>query len=452
MAKKLGANKNISGYGQTRWGTDDFKSLGIKPAYGSYSTSINRFVNQNRQGFKFLDIQVYGEEEFCNDIRLNRSRYCGVVPLNSAETGLAVADLSVNGAYGEDIAEIVAAIGSDVTVEFNTNLVLTGNSSLTPPIYLECMRYIDLFFEAQKAKWTKFEVAERCENRVRGMTNWKHYATKALADPDSALIFPNKFSSLTTQHPEWLNLVAILKFAIQTVTAPSVPTTARLRIATKLQRLRPLIQRVNSGPMLPTIHADDPLIIKELKASGILIMNAKSAWRCAWRVDQALLFEQYVQHIAASALKGMCASLARNPHIGIRGYRAPWTLSYLEPDAVARIGDTTCIIDAKYKSHIYNSSRGAEGELDEHFRHDLHQVLAYSAFAPTPVNSGQRCAMLVYPASKFSVYNQRFHSDILTKTDIKLHLVGMPFSAAAINDNVEQMQSLFRSIGSDVQS
>lgn len=446
MAKKyIGANRLITGYGPARWGADGFKSLGIAASYGSYSASINRFINLNHPSFDYLGLQVYGEEGFCNDIRIERSRYCGAVPLFSADSGKAVGDLSVGGAYGEDIAEIVSAIDGNVSVEFNTGLLLTGNSSLTPPIYLECLRYIELFGEAARARWTKFEVVTRQEGRVRGMTDWNQYAARCLTDPRSALSWPNRFNSLTTEHPEWLNLAAILKYAVQTATAPSVPARARLRVSSKLQRLQLFVKHAGAArPEVPAIHASDPAPIKKLKESGRLIMGSKSAWQCAWRVDQAQLFEEYVQHLCESALRGIGAGLSRNPHIGVSGYHTPWTLSYLEPDAVAHLGDTACIIDAKYKSHMYNSGAGEQGALDENFRHDLHQVLAYTTFVPSAAH--RRSAMLVYPAQRFKVHRQAFHSDILPQTDLRLYLIGLPFSASAINDNIEQLRGVFRSM------
>lgn len=446
MAKKnLGANRLISGYGPARWTAGGFKSLGIAASYGSYSASISRFISLNHRGFDYLGLQVYGEEEFSSDIRLERSRYCGVVPLFSADSGKAVGDLSVCGAYGEDIADIVSAIDGKVTVEFDPGLILTGNSSLTPPVYLECLRYIELFGEAAKARWTRFEVVNRQENRLRGMTDWNRYAARSLTDPGSALSFPNRFNALTTAHPEWLNLSAILKYAVQTATAPSVPAAARLRVSTKLRRLQPFVSGAGQArPEIPAIHASDPVPVKKLKESGRLIMGCKSAWQCAWRVDQALLFEEYVQYLCESALKSLGAGLSRNPRVGISGYRAPWTLSSLEPDAVAHLGSTTCIIDAKYKSHMYNGGAGEQGALDDSFRHDLHQVLAYSAFMPQGRHS--RCAMLIYPASHFKVYRQAFHSGILSQTDIRLHLVGLPFNSSAINENVGQLRQLFRTM------
>lgn len=447
MAKQpLGANKIIRGYGQTVWKSSEFKGLGIVASYGVYSAAINRFINLNYSGFNFLGLNVLGEQEFANELRINRSRYCGVVPLISAANGKSIGDLSVLGAYGEDIAEIVAAIGHNVTVEFNSNLILTGTSCLTPPIYLECLRYIELFIEASKSRWTKFEVVNKTESRVRGITDWNRYAAESVANPRDALKFHNRFNSLSTAHAEWENLIAILRLTIQIATAPTVPVNARLKVSTKLRSLLPRLHGAeNCAPVEPTSHASDPLIIKQLKESGKLILNAKSAWRCAWRVDQALLFEEYVQFICESALRRLGGTLTRNPHIKISGFYSPWTLAYLEPDAVAKVGEMICIIDAKYKSHMFNSGVGEQSELNENFRHDLHQILAYSSFAPNLNSSTKRSAVLVYPNAHFKVYRQSFYSDVLLQTDVELYLVGMPFNSAAINDNVARMQDFFRS-------
>jgi hypothetical protein len=61
---------------------------------------------------------------------------------------------------------------------------------------------------------------------------------------------------------------------------------------------------------------------------------------------------------------------------------------YLLPDVVLERGDTTVIVDAKYKEHWEELSTHRWGELDEELRErhraDLLQVLAYANLAATP--------------------------------------------------------------------
>lgn len=480
-------NDIIRGYRPKRWGVADFKRLDVVKSYGSYSTSINRFVNLNRPAFQFLGLTVCGEEGFANEIRLERSRFCGVVPLRGAESGQVIGSLSVDGAYGEDIPEIITAIGADVEVEFNPGFMLTSASPLTPPIYLECLRYIDLYTEAERVKWRKFQVVERTEPLPRGITDWSAYASKSLANPQHALRFPNRFNSLTTHHAEWLNLTAILSVALEEVLRPAVPVNARLRIMSRVERLRAMLRNtpLPSAPSLPVVHNPDPEAIKQLKLSGAAIMQSQTSQRCAWRIDQALLFERYVQHVARKALEQVGGTLTCNPHIGISGFRAPWTLSCLEPDAVGRLGTTTLIIDAKYKSHLLNrsfpspssmgkpslsassnstysigsspfsgsspnnsSSTGPSefSTLDDTFRHDLHQILAYASMAPNSSPFSHRHAMLVYPSTTFLHHTQQFHSTLLHQTNLTLHLIGLPFHSTTLPANILHLASLFRTM------
>jgi 5-methylcytosine-specific restriction endonuclease McrBC regulatory subunit McrC len=49
--------------------------------------------------------------------------------------------------------------------------------------------------------------------------------------------------------------------------------------------------------------------------------------------------------------------------------KLPWSLSYLEPDIVIMKNELEIIVDAKYKSHLFNL-KGATEELKEEHRKD----------------------------------------------------------------------------------
>ena len=85
---------------------------------------------------------------------------------------------------------------------------------------------------------------------------------------------------------------------------------------------------------------------------------------------------------------------------------------------------------------MFNQERITE-DLKETFRHDLHQILAYSSFG-TALN---KRAILVYPASHF--ISKGLHiSNPLTKAIADVHLVGIPLDIAATSDTKLQLEDL----------
>ena len=60
--------------------------------------------------------------------------------------------------------------------------------------------------------------------------------------------------------------------------------------------------------------------------------------------------------------------------------------------------------------------------LKESFRHDLHQVLAYSSFE----KAQNKIAMLVYPCNSYKCIHQKISASILSvKNDV--YLIGIPW-------------------------
>ena len=127
------------------------------------------------------------------------------------------------------------------------------------------------------------------------------------------------------------------------------------------------------------VHMADPIIIKGLKETANRILSHQNSSHYAWRIDFAEFFERYIQFMIADVARSKGARLTKNPKYSVSGNKPDWSLNYLEPDIVVDRGDVQYIIDAKYKSHMYNL-RNHGDDLKEAFRHDLHQVLAYSSF------------------------------------------------------------------------
>ena len=113
-----------------------------------------------------------------------------------------------------------------------------------------------------------------------------------------------------------------------------------------------------------------------------------------------------------------------------------WALSYLEPDLILQKGDEQYVIDAKYKSHLFNWNN-IDSELKETFRHDFHQVLAYSSFN----NSISKQAMLIYPFSDFKAKKMTVISPI-TRCEVTVQAVGIPLDRNKIDNTINEISKL----------
>ncbi len=172
----------------------------------------------------------------------------------------------------------------------------------------------------------------------------------------------------------------------------------------------------------------DPMIIKKLKNIGIAILNSKSNQQIAWRMDYAEFFERFVQYLFSNVAGRNNAIIYNNAHYHVMARKLPsWGLSYLEPDLLIRRDETEYVVDAKYKSHLYNFDIDSE-DLKDTFRHDLHQVLAYSAFN----SMKNKKVVLAYPFSDFSLYNMQI-SDNISSSTIDVYLVSIPIERNKID-------------------
>ena len=86
------------------------------------------------------------------------------------------------------------------------------------------------------------------------------------------------------------------------------------------------------------------------------------------------------------------------------------------------------MIDAKYKSHLFNLDTDSE-ELKNTFRHDLHQLLAYCSLN----GMIKKQALLVYPFSSFACYKMTVNSQ-LTTTEVQVFIVGVPLEKNGIEE------------------
>lgn len=403
-----------------------------------YEPAFQRFIASNKEALDFLGIEA--KIITCNnqsELQLTTSSFVGVVPIRSSFNGVYDGMLAVTGRYGEQPQELMDLIADYISPEYNTNWAIDNTIPITPPIYVECCKYIDAYLLAEHKRWNKFTNNTISEKHPSGATNWTEYASRTSVNPLQATTFNNKRNILTTEHPQYWMLNFVCKLAIDILSQPTVPITTRALYNNRLNQASSILHNKGIKPTTEIkIHASDPNHIKHLKSLAAPILTKQSNARYAWRMDYAGFFERYVQYLFRETAKKIGGHIECNPHHTIHGDQKPtWGLAYLEPDMVVKTDTMKLVVDAKYKSHIYNFNDTTD-ELKSTFRHDLHQVLAYALLNNESGFTTQ--SALVYPASRF-VCKQL---DITAPHHTQIYLLGVPLQRSEVSNTIEKLKAL----------
>lgn len=400
-------------------------------------TTIQQFISRNKEALDFLEIEAGCslDSNRTPRLRLKTSKYVGCIPIVSPETGLPIGNIYVGGRFNEDISELLSVIGDFIPPVFNEQMELSGNF-IKPPLFFECQHYIDEFIAAKRYKWRKFDSEEKIQHQPSSSTRWDKYITTS-ANPHKAFDYSNKCNVLTRNHPEWDELNYVLDLSINEILSSRTPLRSRLAYMSKIKMLQDSYNKKHLKVVqaIP-VHMADPIIIKVLKETANRILNNQNSSRYAWRIDFAEFFERYIQYLIADVARSKGARLTKNPKYHISGNRPDWALNYLEPDIVVDRGEIQYIIDAKYKSHMYNL-RNHGDDLKDAFRHDLHQVLAYSSFG----KSTRKNVILIYPSSNYLKRKLVINSG-LNSTNCEVYLVGVPM----MKTEMESVKSALKEI------
>lgn len=399
----------------------------------SSDTVVTRFLKLNKKAFDFLGI-IPIEADNSAYLRFKTSNYAGCVPLISPVTGKIYANLIVNGRFNEEVSEILPLLPDSLSIEYNNDLVLLHQSKVKPPIYFECIKFMEKYLVAQRTHWRKFLNERQIQQYPTSSTDWGRYVETSHS-PENTFRYPNKVNLLTTNHYEWQQINHVLSLCIAELYSLHTPRKTRISYLEKLNYLQVLLKGQLIRPTQELkIHASDPVIIKELKVIGNRILLSNGTEYHAWRIDFNKLFEQYVQFIMAKVAASHHSRPYNNQKFSISGIQTNWTLSYLEPDILLKREDKLIIIDAKYKTHMLNRQSGNADGLQESFRHDLHQVLAYSSFDPT----SQKITMLVFPSTRFNYIRQVVSAPLSNVTN-HVYLVGIPFGTLPSTDETKAL-------------
>ena len=405
----------------------------------SMESVIQRFILLNKRNLDYVGIFP----ELIDDngkpaLKLTASKYIGSVPIISPMNGKAVGDIIVTGRFGENAGELISLLDSNIKPEYSDEFRLVQDSQMTPPIFIECCKYIDTYLEAEHLHWHKFTNEIKVQKQPSSSTLWTEYALRTAKNPLEFSTFKNKCNTLTVEHDEWAQLNYVLTLAISELDSVRVPMRTRAIYASRIASLKIKLLDKKKIPTDKVLkRMSDPYIIKQLKDLANIILSNKTNEKLAWRMDYAEFFERYVQYLFDAVAKKKGARSINNPHYSVKVSNKPsWALSYLEPDLILQKADEQFVIDAKYKSHIFNWNDDSD-ELKESFRHDFHQVLAYCSFS----NSISKQAMLVYPFSDFISMKMTVMSQI-TRREVTVQLVGIPLDKSKIENIKNELSKI----------
>ena len=378
-----------------------FRLLGGDRRYVMESTQ--RFQTKNRALLEFLGI--YTEvNNYGNSVSLQyrTSNYVGAIPTVLPD-GSQGGDLQVyphlgNGTQEDgmvQLTELLHLIDQTVAPEFIDSLPLRNQLEMQPPLFYEAIKYIDLYQKALQLHWRKFLVEKKQFPYPKGATDWNKYA-KQFANPEKRLVFPTHDNVLSVNHTEWQQLKYVFQLAASELTSTKTPRLIRARYQYVVQEISQKTKEILPKQTINIpIHASDPMPIKALKQQAEVILSRQKIACTAWRIDIAEVFERFVQYVLShAAQRSFCSAkcISNQKFIG-KSHVPAWGLKHLEPDILITVENQLIIADAKYKANMYALGQASD-ILKETHRHDLHQILAYCAFAPQQ----DKLALLCYPA------------------------------------------------------
>ena len=223
-------------------------------------------------------------------IKLTTSKFIGAIPIISPMNGKAAGDLIVTGRFGENAGELITLLDDSIKPEYLNELKLVQESQMTPPIFIECCKFMELYEQAEKFRWRKFTNEIKTSHQPSGSTMWTEYALRNARTPMSAFVFHNKCNILTTEHPEWQQLNYVLQLAIRELESLRTPMKTRSVYSSKLTRMKIKLQDKRCSPTDKiSIHTSDPYVIKNLKELANTLLNNSTNEKLAWRMDYAVL-------------------------------------------------------------------------------------------------------------------------------------------------------------------
>ena len=410
---------------------------------------LQKFIEYNKSYFDFLGVtpMIEGSDKNLR-LRFKSREFIGAIPLRNPGNGLQIGDFIVSPRYGtegkfSDYVKILNLLNQSIQAEFKPSPPLRSGRNFQPPLYYEAVIFLKKLHKLTRTHWVKFDQEERILNAPLGQVNWKKYVEQAYK-VENRTKFPVRKNILSEQHAEYGQLKYVYELAKNEILGPSTPQEIKYPLLPLIRFLDKKLQFLRSIPTTALkIKHSDPPIVKEVKKQANKILQKDLNVGIAWRVDFNKVFEKYVQYLFTEISKELGGTFYPNHKIRqMTTPRYPWELSGLEPDGIYIKGNRLNIfIDAKYKSHLLNKHSDSK-ELQKDFRHDLHQIMAYTSFS----KKADKYGILCYPSARPEIKKSVFYNSLST-TRNTIFVLGIPLNVRKI----PHIKSFLRQLMTDLE-
>ena len=408
--------------------------------------TIQDFIRLNSVSLNFLGVTPLVSGSY-NDLEISfrSENYIGAIPLKSPVSGKPFADLIIYPRYLKDskenaneYVEIIYLLNKEIEPDYLDSIDLLTRNHVRPPLYYECVKFIDLFFLSLKRHWVKFDSKEEKFNYPKGIVNWDKYAENEW-DPAKRLDFPCKINWLNQFHNEVNELLFVYALSKEIIFDRNTPLRMKAQVKKKLSIIDKILSTQEPKEIKKIIiHNSDPGLIKQTKKQANIILQNENTSNKGWRVDFSEIFEKYVQYLFTQvSTKVGWVTKSNSKFENVSKTTPLWGLKYFEPDLLFFKGYNCITIDAKYKSHFLNLDSKSEYLKNEH-RSDLHQITAYCAFQ----SSEHKLGFLCYPANSINSKRLDYKSSI-SPNDVVIYLLGIPITSSGLHEVQKEIEKKF---------
>jgi hypothetical protein len=363
------------------------------------------FIERNRATVSQIGASIEQQYDGSGvDLVVRTGTTIGAVPLISPTTGRPDYGLVVKPRFDwRGIGPMLAEMGWRIVPATLPLPMLPRSDRKIPPWVLATIVLFRLEAMLNQLE-RRFEMTESIRTAPRGSVDWPSYVTQQMSRAQF-LSVPCRFPDLRDDRA----LKAAIRFTLQKqlvgLAGQRLAGTFVLRL---IELCQSLIDRVRDvaprepGPLeldgwlrgpLKTTQFRDGLQAIEWTVDDRGLAGLSDLQGLPWAMSMETFFEAWSETVlvdVARLIGGTVRSGRQRQTIAPLVWEPPYLGSqkYLLPDLVLERGDTTVIVDAKYKEHWEEMQVRRWGEMEddlrERHRADLLQVLAYANLSTAP--------------------------------------------------------------------
>jgi McrBC 5-methylcytosine restriction system component len=362
-----------------------------------------QFIDRNRGLLANLDVVI--EPHFDGtavELSIRTGTRVGAIPLLSPTTGKPDYGIIIEPRFlWPGLGAMLGVMGWRIVPAPLRLPMLPRSEREIPPWVLSAIVLVRLQALLDRLQ-RRFEIVEEVRPAPRGCVDWAAYATRV--SRGSFLHVPCSFADLRDDRDLRAAIAFTLGKQIQSLQGQRI---AGVFVLGLLALAQSLMERVRDTPPRPPtpgrleawlrgpLKAEvfrDGLQAIEWTADERGLAGLSDLAGLPWVMPMDAFFEAWMERLLESVARKIGGSLRsgrRRQTIAPLNWEPPYLGSqrFLLPDLILERGDTTIIVDAKYKEHWEEMGKQSWGQLDavvrERHRADLLQVLAYANLAAT---------------------------------------------------------------------